>query len=151
MTSNRGESGYRDLFILQFSDSSVQQLTKGDSNSFAGPWSPDGQRIVFTTFGLTNSAISVINADGSGQTPIDSVNGSDEGFPAWSPDGSLIAFTSRRDGNNEIYLMNADGTNPIRLTDNPADDFAPSWSPDGARSSLSPTATMPPASTTCTS
>jgi len=29
--------------------------------------------------------------------------------------------------------MNADGSNPIRLTDNPADDGGPSWSPDGQK------------------
>ena len=44
-----------------------------------------------------------------------------------------IVFTSRRDGNNEIYVMDADGKNPIRLTDNPANDFDPDWSPDGTK------------------
>ena len=46
---------------------------------------------------------------------------------------SRIVFTSRRDGNNEIYVMDADGKNPIRLTDNPANDFDPDWSPDGTK------------------
>ncbi len=29
--------------------------------------------------------------------------------------------------------MNADGSNPVRLTNEPGDDFAPSWSPDGTQ------------------
>lgn len=29
--------------------------------------------------------------------------------------------------------MNADGSNPIRLTDHPAEDRSPSWSPDGTK------------------
>jgi Tol biopolymer transport system component/putative hemolysin len=131
--SNRSQSGYRDLYVMDGSSSSMRSLTQGDGNSFAGPWSPDGKRIVYTTFGLTNSAIAAINADGSGQATLAAIDGSDEAFPDWSPDGSRIAFTSRRDGNNEIYMMNADGSNPIRITNNPADDFAPSWSPDGKR------------------
>ena len=131
--STRGGSGYRDLFLMNSDGSGVTRLTEGDSNSFAGPWSPDGQRIVYTAYGLTNSYIAVINADGSGQTVLDQVEGSDEGFPAWSPDGTRIAFTSRRDGNNEIYVMNADGSNQMRLTNSQRDDFAPSWSPDGAQ------------------
>src|SRR5262245_21919585 len=44
-----------------------------------------------------------------------------------------IAFTSKRDGNLEIYVMNADGTNPVRLTNNPADDFGAVFSPDGSK------------------
>jgi TolB protein len=31
----------------------------------------------------------------------------------------------------EIYLMNADGSNPVNLTNNPADDKNPAWSSDG--------------------
>ena len=45
-----------------------------------------------------------------------------------------IAFTSNRDGNDEIYVMNADGTNPVNLTNNPAEDRGPPiWSPDGTQ------------------
>jgi TolB protein len=50
-----------------------------------------------------------------------------------SSDGAQIAFVSDRDGNQEIYLMNADGTNPVNLTNNPANDWHPVWSPDGSR------------------
>lgn len=126
--SNRG-GAYEDLYLLDFNSSQIARLTQGDSNSFPGPFSPDGSRIVFTGFGLTTSYIGVMNADGS--HPVNLTNKDvDEGFPAWSPDGSLIAFTSRRDGNNEIYVMNADGSNQKRLTNSPKDDFAPAWSPD---------------------
>jgi Tol biopolymer transport system component len=130
--SERG-GDYRDLYVMNSDGYDVSRLTRGDANSFAGPWSPDGQSIVYTAYGLTNSYIASLNADGSGHTALAQVEGSDEGFPDWSPDGQRIAFTSRRDGNNEIYLMNADGSNPVRLTDNPMDDFAPSWSPDGTQ------------------
>ena len=123
----------RDLYLMNADGSSVTRLTEGEADIFAGPWSPDGQRIVYTAYGLTNSVIKGMNFDGSGQSTLSEIPGSDEGFPDWSPDGRRIAFTSRRDGNNEIYLMDADGSNPLRLTDAPGDDFAPSWSPDGTR------------------
>jgi putative hemolysin/dipeptidyl aminopeptidase/acylaminoacyl peptidase len=130
--STRG-SGYRDLYVMDMDGANVTRVTPGEGDSFAGPWSPDGTRIVFTGFGPFNSFIASIRADGSDLVVLSSVPDSDEGFPDWSPDGQQIVFTSRRDGNNEIYVMDAAGTNPVRLTDSAGDDFAPRWSPDGTQ------------------
>jgi Tol biopolymer transport system component len=44
----------------------------------------------------------------------------------------LIAFTSNRSGNNEVFLMTGDGSNPVNLTNNPANDSYPFFSPDNA-------------------
>jgi hypothetical protein len=129
--SNRG-GDYRNIYAMDADGGNVVRLTTEETSDFAGPWSPDGQRIAFTRFGLTTSDIWVMNADGSDQIALTDSPQVDEGFPAWSPDGQRLAYTTRRDGNNEVYVMNADGSNPVRLTDNLADDFAPSWSPDGS-------------------
>jgi Tol biopolymer transport system component len=129
--SNRG-GAYDDLYLLDLTTSQISRLTQGESNTFPGPFSPDGRQILFTGYGLTHSYVGLMNADGS--HPVDLTGAEvDADFPTWSPDGKQIAFTSRRDGNNEIYIMNADGSQPRRLTYNPADDFAPAWSPDGHR------------------
>lgn len=45
----------------------------------------------------------------------------------------MIAFDSDRDGNREVYIMGPDGSNPVNLSNNPADDFDPSMSPDGSQ------------------
>ncbi len=129
--STRGGGGIRDLFTMNGLGYDLSRLTRGEADSLAGPWSAISNRILFTSFGLTNSSISAINPDGSDPVSLSEVRNSDEAFPAWSPDGRRIAFTSRRDGNNEIYVMNADGSDPRRLTNAPGDDFAPSWSPNG--------------------
>ena len=131
-SSNRG-GDYQDLYLLDIASQQVTRLTDGDSNYFAGPFSPDGTQLLFTGFGLTTSYVGLMNADGSQAVDISQSADTDEGFPDWSPDGSQIAFTSRRDGNNEIYIMQADGMGLTRLTDLPGDDFAPAWSPDGSQ------------------
>lgn len=81
-------------------------------------------KIVF----VSNHGISVMNADGTGQTLL-TTTGS---LPMWSPDRKKIVFVSNRDGNTEIYVMNADGTNQTRLTngggDFPVWSFVSSWS-----------------------
>jgi Tol biopolymer transport system component len=129
-SSNRG-GFYDELYLLDLASSQITRLTSGDSNTFPGPFSPDGAHLLFTGFGPVHSYVGLMNADGSQAQDLSQSPNSDEGFPAWSPDGKQIAFTSLRDGNNEIYVMNADGTGAKRLTDNPTDDFAPAWSPDG--------------------
>lgn len=121
------------LYLLNTTSGDVTPLTLGDSNVFPGPFSPSGDQLLFTGFGLTHSFVGVMNADGSNPVDLTRQPQIDNAFPGWSLDGTQIVFTSRRDGNNEIYIMNADGSEPKRLTNNPKDDFAPAWSPDGTK------------------
>jgi len=52
--------------------------------------------------------------------------------PALSNDGSLLAFSSDRGGNNlDIFVRHMSGGEPVRLTNDSADDTDPSFSPDG--------------------
>lgn len=83
-----------------------------------------------------NWIIYVMNADGSGVTPI-SPGGGDDTAPVWSSDGQKIAFVSRRDGNREIYVMDNDGQNIVNVTRHPADDWTPAWSPDDSKLAFS--------------
>ncbi len=154
--SDRG-GDYRDLYVMDADGENLVRLTTGKAHNLAGPWSPDGTRIVYTAFGPVASAVWVTDAapleggtGGTGQANLTDSSEVDEGFPAWSPaplgggtGGQRIAFTTDRDGNNEIYVMGAapleggtGGANLIRLTDNPGDDFAPAWSPDGAQTAF---------------
>ena len=100
-------------------------------------WSPDGQKIVFSSKRNGQSReIYIMNADGSNQINI-SNHTADDGYPAWSPDNKKIAFSSDRGlegtNNRKIYLMDIDGLNVEAIT--PALPYAlnPSWSPDAKK------------------
>ncbi|MGH2375576.1 MAG: hypothetical protein ACREJ4_00360 [Candidatus Methylomirabilaceae bacterium] len=103
-------------------------------------WSPDGQKLVFTSHAVTDNHLNsitaevyVISADGTGLTRL-TFNVEEERAPAWSPDGTRIVFMCRRGGSDfELCVMNADGTGQVQLTDNTVLDATPSWSPDGGK------------------
>jgi len=105
-------------------------------------WSPDSEKIMFSSGPPEKRVIQMIYSNGSS-----SVNGSDLKFLAegnivhqtqswqsqsWSPDGSEIVFF-RRENNytTEIYTVDSDGQNIKKLTNNTVDDYFPSYSPDG--------------------
>ncbi|MBN1120902.1 MAG: PD40 domain-containing protein [Anaerolineae bacterium] len=129
--STRDGTGYREVFIMEIGTEAVQ-LTGGENNNFAGPCAPTGDKILYTSFGLTTSDIWVMNPDGTLPLNLTNSEDVDDSFPAWSPDSSHILFTSRMDGNNEIYLMSMLTSEVTRLTDDPRDDFGAAWSPDGS-------------------
>ena len=54
-------------------------------------------------------------------------------FPvlAKAPTTSKILFTSVPDDNYEVYTMNPDGSDPLNLTQHPANDLSAVWSPTG--------------------
>jgi TolB protein len=79
-------------------------------------------RIVFVRSGLY-----VMNADGSGQTPLPSTG--QDIRPSLSPDGTQILF----ERSQEIYVMNVDGTSLRNVTNDSAEDRDPAWSPDATR------------------
>lgn len=122
-----------DIFVMAPDGSGLTNITNAPRSDFAGSWSPDGKKIVFTSFRVSaaNAEIYVMDADGGNPTRLTTDPAVDQD-PSWSPDGSKIVFLSTRDGNNEIYTMNADGSNQTRITNNTDSDFEPEWSPAGS-------------------
>lgn len=91
--------------------------------------SPTG-KIVYTCYIKQIDQICLMNADGSGQAQLTSVDAT-AFYASLSPDGKTIYFSSRHSGSFEIYSIGADGRDLQRLTSGIGALYAPELSPDG--------------------
>ena len=141
-------SGIPQIYISDLSGSSAMPVTNLPEGACQPSWSPDGMRLVFVSpchispegrpldiseGPIKDSALYMINADGSNLVALPTEPGGDS-EPAWSPDGQRLAFTSLREGKPLIYTMDLMDQSVKRLTD-PSPDFdaarQPAWSPFG--------------------
>jgi Tol biopolymer transport system component len=120
-----------DIYVLNSDGTNFKNLTNLVESDWSPDWSPDGQKIIFSSDRDGDAEVYVMNKDGSSLIQLTNNSGYD-GRPRWSPDGKKISFETDRDkGNWDIYIMNADGSDPEQITDNPGNDYFASWSPDG--------------------
>lgn len=98
------------------------------AEDFSPAWSHDGSQIVFTTFGAPTfqSELTIINADGTGRSPIASFQGASS--PDFSPNSQSIVF----DLASSIWTYNRLTQSSLRLT-NQTLDSRPHYSPDGSK------------------
>ena len=94
-------------------------------------WSPNQDRLAFSSDAAGTYDVYVIDRDGSNEVNLTEGQG-DQHNPVWSPDGSTIIFDSDGTGDWEIFSVSSLGGEPSNLSANPKlDDMGGVWSPDG--------------------
>lgn len=94
-------------------------------------FSPDGQRVAFTSNRTGSNELWVAQADGSNPVRLTTFGEGYVGAPAWSPDGRWLAFSWQQGRQGTIWRIDARGGQPVPLLQEAATCLYPSWSQDG--------------------
>jgi TolB protein len=104
-----------------------------DGKQVIGPrWSPDGSRIVYTSYRTSFPDIYQIEFASRRISLLASFKGTNSGG-RFSPDGARLAMVLSGEGNPEVYVGNAQARQLRRLTRSESVEASPAWSPDGSR------------------
>ncbi len=121
----------KEIFVGDLFFQKMRQITSGEGNSLSPRFSPDGTRLLYTTYAPTGfpDIYEFILASRQSR-PFATYKGTNTGA-IYSPDGSKVAMILSSSGNAELYVSGADGRYPKRLTNNRSLEASPTWSPDG--------------------
>ena len=121
----------REIFIMDYDGRNVRQITQDRNLAVSPAWSPDGRKLVYTSYRQGPPDLYLYDLD-SGRIRVLAAFPGLNSAAAWSPDGRFIAASLSRDGNPEIYRLGSDGSNPVRLTQSRSVETSPTWSADGS-------------------
>jgi len=107
----------------------LRMLTDEFSGDVDPTFSPQGDRLVFSSSRSGSRNLWTARSDATDARPLTSGSALDE-LPSFSPDGRQIAFVSDRGGQRGIWAMNADGGAARSLVKAQVLDV-PTWSADG--------------------
>jgi TolB protein len=91
-------------------------------------WSPDGDKIAFTSMVKDNFQIKIYNMETRKTTDVTTGPGSKE-EPTWSPDGQFLAYRLTRGRKPSIHIKRVGGKKSRQLTFLPEGGVSPTWSP----------------------
>jgi TolB protein len=132
------ESGPKDnrakrLAIMDYDGANVQYLTDSSTIVIAPRFSPDGNRILYTSFTSGFPRIYEMDLGSVQSRSLEEQPGTMTFAPRYAPDGQTVVFSLEQGGNSDIYAMNSRGGGAARLTSAPSIETAPSYSPDGSQ------------------
>jgi Tol biopolymer transport system component len=132
-------TGSRLAYTQYYGDSDIYSIRGGEMsrsplssvrNDNSPQYSPDGSRVVFSSFRSGAQELWVANPDGSGAVQLTTSRAS--GTPRWSPDGRHIVFDTQLPGGQwRIRVVDRYGGQPVQVVRDEAEDTMPSFSRNG--------------------
>lgn len=126
-------TGKPEVYVGDLFFGDVRQITRDNALAITPRWSPDGQRLLYTSFFRTGfTEIFQLDLNSLQRTTFVSFKGTNSGA-RFSPDGRNVAMVLTGEGNPEIYVSDAQGRSVARRTRTTAVEASPCFSPDGTQ------------------
>lgn len=126
-------TGKREVYTSDLFFGEVKQITRDNALALTPRWSPDGSRLLYTSFFKSGFPdIFQIDLNTYQRTTFVSFKGTNSGA-RYSPTGQQVAMVLSGEGTPEIYVSNAQGRQVSRKTRSDSTKSSPCWSPDGSR------------------
>jgi TolB protein len=127
--------GNWEIWLMDWDGGNQRAITHHGALSILPSWSPDNERMVYTSFARGTSDMYIINRRGGGRIRV--ATGLQLNTSAtFSPVSNEIAFVGSTNGNPDIYVIKDDGSGRRRLTTSPTIESTPEWSPNGRQISF---------------
>ena len=121
------------LAIMDYDGANLRYLTDGEALVLAPRLSPDGRRVLYTSYESGFPRIHIRDLAGGRDRALEAQAGSMSFAPRFSPDGGTVLYSLTRNGNTDLYTLDLAGGQTTRLTTAASIETAPSYSPDGSR------------------
>lgn len=126
-------TGKKEVYVGDLFFGDVKQITRDNAIAMTPRWSPDGTKLLYTSYFKSGFPdIFQIDLSSYQRTTFVSFKGTNSGA-RFSPNGQQVAMVLSGEGTPEIYVSNAQGRQVSRKTRMDAVKSSPCWSPDGAR------------------
>ena len=119
----------KQLAIMDYDGADPTALTGDDAIVIAPRFSPNGDRVLFTSYASGYPRIQLMNLRTGAVRVLERQDGTMSFAPRFSPDGRTIVYSLARGGNTDLYAMDVAGGSRRRLTRAPSIETAPSFSP----------------------
>ena len=126
-------TGKKEVYTSDLFFGAAKQITKDNALALMPRWSPDGSKLVYTSFFKSGFPdIFQIDLGTYQRNSLVSFKGTNSGA-RYSPNGQQIAMVLSGEGTPEIYVSTAQGRQVSRKTRSDAVKSSPCFSPDGSR------------------
>ena len=119
------------LAIMDYDGANVQYLTDSAALVLAPRFSPNGDRLLYTSYETGFPQIYVLDVGKVKRRVLDSPEGTMSFAPRFAPNGKTVVFSLSQGGNTDLYTLSIGSRKRHRLTSAPSIETAPSFSPDG--------------------
>jgi TolB protein len=121
------------LGIMDYDGANIQFLTDSSAIVLAPRFSPNGDRVLYTSYESGFPRINVLDVASVGRQQLQTAQGEMAFSPRFSRDGRQVVYSLANGGNTDIYRSDLTTGQSARLTSAPSIETAPSFSPDGNR------------------